>query len=74
MQYTIILESRASGGYIARCVEIPGALAEGDMPSEALARIREEIEAVREARNELLHRTIPAVGSEIIMIEVADAA
>lgn len=74
MQYTIILESFAEGGYSARCVEIPGALCSGRSPAEVLARIKELIEEVREARNQELHRTIPAVGSEIIMIEVADAA
>lgn len=74
MQYTIILESLDEGGYSARCVEIPGPLCTGSTQKEALASIREAIEAVRFAQNRELHRTISAVGSEIIRIEVADTA
>ena len=73
MHYTIILESQPQGDYKARCVEIEGTQSEGKTPGEALSRIREEIITVREARNEELHKTIPAIGSEIIMIDVADA-
>jgi predicted RNase H-like HicB family nuclease len=74
MHYTIITESHEKGGYTARCVEIPGATGYGKTKGEALSRIREAIEAVREAQNAELHRTIAAVHSEIIRIKVADSA
>ncbi len=74
MHYTIITESHEKGGFTARCVEIPGATGYGNTQGEALASIREAIEVVREAQNAELHKTIAAVHSEIIKIEVADSA
>ena len=74
MHYTIIPESHGMGGFTARCVEIPSARGYGSTQGEALARIREEIEVVREAQNAELHKTIASVHSEIIRIEVADSA
>jgi predicted RNase H-like HicB family nuclease len=74
MHYTIITESHGVGCFTARCVEIPGARGYGSTQGEALARIREEIEVVREAQNAELHKTIASVHSEIIRIEVADSA
>jgi predicted RNase H-like HicB family nuclease len=73
MQYTIVLEPQDTG-YIARCVEIPGAIGHGDSRGEALARIREAIELVQKTRHDELHTLIHEVRSEIIKIEVADAA
>ena len=74
MHYTIITESHEKGGCSARCVEIPGALGYGSTQGEAIARIREAIEKVREAQNEELHKTIASVHAEIIRIEVSDSA
>ncbi len=74
MHYTIITESHEMGGFSARCVEIPGARGYGSTQGEAIARIREAIDVVREAQKEELHRTIASVHSEIIKIEVADSA
>jgi predicted RNase H-like HicB family nuclease len=74
MHYTIILDAHEKGGFTARCVEIPGALGHGNTQSEAMAAIKEAIEQVRQAQNKELQRTISAVHSEIIRIEVADSA
>jgi predicted RNase H-like HicB family nuclease len=74
MHYTIITESHEKGGFTARCVEIPGATGYGNSQGEALARIREAIEVVREVQNAELHKTIAAVHSDIIKIEVADSS
>ena len=49
MHYTIITELHESGGFSARCVEIPSARGYGSSQGEALARIKEAIEVVREA-------------------------
>jgi len=73
MQYTIVLEP-GEGGYTARCVEIPGAVCKGANKGEALARLKNEIGQVQQAQYEELHRTIQSVTSEIIKIDVADAA
>jgi predicted RNase H-like HicB family nuclease len=74
MQYTIITESHEKGGFTARCVEVPAACGHGSTQGEALARIKEAIEVVRQAQNDELHKTIAAVHSEIIKIEVADSS
>ncbi|MHB8163899.1 MAG: type II toxin-antitoxin system HicB family antitoxin [Methanoregula sp.] len=74
MHYTIILDAQADGGYTARCVELSEALGRGSTQGEALASIRESIELEQAARCEVLHKTMGAVNSEIIRIEVADTA
>lgn len=74
MQYTIILESSDDKGYIARCVEVPGVVGYGGTKGDAISRVREAIAHVQKTWNEELHDVIPAVGSEVIRIDVADAA
>jgi predicted RNase H-like HicB family nuclease len=74
MHYTIITESHEKGGFTARCVEIPKARGHGGTQGEAIARIKEEIEQVRQVQNAELHSIIASVHSEIIKIEVADSA
>ncbi|HNX17423.1 MAG TPA: type II toxin-antitoxin system HicB family antitoxin [Methanoregula sp.] len=74
MQYTIVLEPGAEGGFAARCVEIPGIVCEGANKGEALDRLKEAIGQVQEEQKADLHRTIQSLSSEIIKIEMADAA
>ena len=74
MQYTIILESCDDKGYIARCVEVPGIVGYGDTKGDAITRIREAIAHVQKTWNEELHDVIHAIRSEVIRIDVADAA
>ncbi len=74
MQYTIVLEPNDGGGFTARCVEIPGTVCQGANKGEALARLKEAIGQVQQAQQADLHRTIQSLSSEIIRIEVADAA
>ena len=74
MQYTIVLGPQDTGGFTARCVEIPGAVTLGVNKGEALANIKEAIELVREAQYEELQSTIHDIHSEIITINVNDVA
>ncbi|OPY39244.1 MAG: hypothetical protein A4E35_00011 [Methanoregula sp. PtaU1.Bin051] len=74
MQYTIVLEPSERGGYTARCVEVPGAVGYGETKGDAISRIRKAIVLVQKTRSEELHDVINAVSSEVIRIEVADAA
>jgi len=74
MQYTIVLEPNDCGGFASRCVEIPGIVCEGANKGEALNRLREAIGQVQQAQQADLHRTIQSLSSEIIKIDVADAA
>ena len=40
-------------GYIARCIELPGAISQGDTTEEAISNIKEEILLVVEDINKL---------------------
>jgi len=44
MKFTVILRKEDVGGYSVRCVELPGAISEGDTKKEALKNIKEAIE------------------------------
>ncbi len=46
MKYTIILEKEEEGGYSAQCLELPGAISQGETKEEALKNIEEAVEAV----------------------------
>ena len=44
IEFTVILRKEDVGGYSVRCVELPGAISEGDTKKEALKNIKEAIE------------------------------
>jgi predicted RNase H-like HicB family nuclease len=48
MKYTVILEPQEGGGYTVRCLELPGAISQGETKEETLANIKEAIELVLE--------------------------
>jgi predicted RNase H-like HicB family nuclease len=48
-KFTVVLREEPEGGYSAQCVELPGAISEGDSRKEALANIKEAIEGYLEA-------------------------
>ncbi len=50
MKYTIILEKEEEGGYSAQCLELPGAISQGETKGEALKNIEEAVEAALEVR------------------------
>ncbi len=52
MKYTIILEKEEEGGYSAQCLELPGAISQGETKKEALRNIKEAITLVLEVINE----------------------
>ncbi len=43
IKFTVLLRKEDVGGYSVRCVELPGAISEGDAKKEALKNIKEEI-------------------------------
>jgi predicted RNase H-like HicB family nuclease len=47
--YDVILESQAEGGYTAYVPDLPGCVSEGAAKEEALAMIKEAIEAYLES-------------------------
>lgn len=48
-KFTVILREEPEGGYSAQCLELPGAISQGDSRKQALANIREAIEGYLEA-------------------------
>jgi predicted RNase H-like HicB family nuclease len=49
MKFTVILREDPEGGYSAQCVELPGAISQGENRKQALANIKEAIEGYLEA-------------------------
>jgi len=74
MKYTVVLEPQKDGGFTVQCVEIPGAISQGENKDEALANIKEAIEPVLEVQLEELQKKTHAVRLEITKVEVAEVA
>ncbi|MGA2384950.1 MAG: type II toxin-antitoxin system HicB family antitoxin [Candidatus Bathyarchaeia archaeon] len=56
-KFTVILREEPEGGYSAQCVELPGAISEGEnRKEEALANIKDAIEGYLETFPEELDR------------------
>jgi len=67
MKYTVVLEPQEEGGFAVRCVEIPGAISQGETRKEALANIKEAIELVLEVqRDETVYPPESAIRPEYI--------
>jgi len=48
-KFTVILKEEPEGGYSAQCVELSGAISQGENRRQALANIKEAIERYLEA-------------------------
>ena len=46
MEYTIVLEKQKKGGFTAQCLEVPGAISQGETEREALGNAKEALELV----------------------------
>lgn len=67
-KFTVMLREEPEGGYSVQCVELPGAISQGETRREALANIKEAIEGYLEAfpeeidqlkrKNELVEITV----------------
>lgn len=74
MKYTVVLEPQEEGGFTVQCVELPGAISQGETKEEALINIKEVIELILEVQRDELNKRIHTVRSEIIKVEVADTS
>ncbi len=72
MKYTVILDPQEEGGYAVRCLEVPGAISQGETKEEALKNIKEAIELVLEVLHEELEQSQNISNVEITKVEVAD--
>lgn len=58
MRFTVALETQPGGGYTVQCIELPGAISQGETKKEALANIQDAIHLILETRREeALRRT-----------------
>lgn len=55
-KFTVILREETEGGYSAQCIDLPGAISQGDTRKQAIANIREAIEGYLEAFPEELNQ------------------
>ncbi len=69
MKYTVILEPQEEGGFTVRCLELPGAISQGETKEEALENIKEAIELVLEVLREDLNR---CENAQVLKVELAD--
>ncbi len=69
MKYTVVLEPQEEGGYTVRCLELPGAISQGETREVALLNIKEAIGLVLE----VLSRELSILeNAEILKVELAD--
>ena len=52
MRFTVTIDRDETGAWIAECPSIPGCVSQGETKAEALANVREAIEACLEVRAE----------------------
>jgi predicted RNase H-like HicB family nuclease len=50
MKFTVALDPQPEGGFTAQCLEIPGAISQGETEAEALANIQDAIALILEVR------------------------
>ena len=71
MKYSIILEPQEEGGFTVRCLELPGAISQGETKTEALDNIKEAISLILEVFREDLE-TLNRTNTEVLKVELAD--
>ena len=69
MKYTVILEPQEVGGYTVRCLELPGAISQGETKEEAVGNVKEAISLVLEV---LIQEFASPSNAEILEVELAD--
>lgn len=52
MKYTILLEKQKEGGYTAQCLEVPGAISQGETKEETLKNVKDALALVLEVLKE----------------------
>lgn len=70
MQLTVLLEEAPEGGFTATCVEIPGAISEGETQEEALENVADAIRMILEVRRSEAKETAARTHSHLETVEV----
>jgi predicted RNase H-like HicB family nuclease len=58
MRLHVVLEVAEEGGFVAECVEIPGAITEGETREEALHKMQDAVRAVLGVRMKEAHESV----------------
>lgn len=66
MRYTIILSRQEEGGFTAQCLEVPGAISQGETREEAIRNAKEALELVLD----VLKEEASQKGKEIVKVSV----
>lgn len=69
MKYTVILEKEEEGGYSAQCLELPGAISQGESKEETIENMKIAIGAVLAVLNQEAEKL--GKKSEISKVEVS---
>ncbi len=72
MKFTAVFYPEDAGGFSVRCVEIPGAISQGESREEALTNVKEAIGLILDVRRDELHTESPR--HEIHLVEVDEVA
>lgn len=60
MSFKVILEPAEEGGYVAKCVEIPGAISQWETQEEAIDNVVDAIHIILDVRREEAERSVGA--------------
>lgn len=69
MKFHVSLQKETQGGYVARCLELPGALTQGETEDETLASIKDAILTIIDLREH--GEPVPTQPAEIRELVVA---
>jgi predicted RNase H-like HicB family nuclease len=67
-KFSVVLREEEEGGYSVQCVELPGAISQGETRKEALENIREAIQGYLEAFPEERERS--QLKKEIVQVSI----
>lgn len=70
MRFRVTLEPAEEGGFVAQCVEIPGAVSEGETQQEALENVASAIHDILEVRRQRAEANAAAAGVDLVTVEV----
>ncbi len=71
MKYTVVLEPQEEGGFTVRCLELPGAISQGETRREAIENIKEAICLILDVLREDLD-SLNRSNAEVFKVELAD--
>lgn len=52
MKFTVAVEPQPEGGFMVQCIELPGAISQGETMEEALDNIQDAIHIILEVRRD----------------------